>query len=48
MKNKKSPLYRIDPIDEHEMKIILVAIRKAKFILEKIPFRKFKITITEL
>jgi hypothetical protein len=45
--NEIEPLKRSDPIDEHEMKIIVDALDAACQILEKIPFRTFSITIRE-
>ena len=42
-----TPLKRIDPIDEHEMKVIIEAIKQAENILKEIPFRTFSILIKE-
>ena len=39
---------RIDPIDEHEMRIIHEACEAALVILDKIDFRRFKVRIIEL
>lgn len=43
-----SALKRDDPIDEHEMKIICLAVDVAQQILDIIPYRKFNIKITEI
>lgn len=40
-------LRRIDPIDEHEFKILCLAIEVAEMIIKTIPYRKFSIKIIE-
>jgi hypothetical protein len=48
MKKPIKKLKRIDPIDEHEMKIIIKAIECAENVLKNIEYRKFKIKIIEI
>ncbi len=41
-------LKRNDPIDQHELEIIIEAMEKAEEILKKIPFREFKVKVIEI
>lgn len=45
---KMDDLKRNDPIDEHEMKLINLAIEAAQLILKEIPYREFQIIIKEM